>query len=113
MKRPSVAMFILFSTIVCLALPYGNSVYADERVDLMKEYFDLVVSGNYESATHLWTESAQERASRFGIEYAGIPVKLDCVSPVIQNLAVMRDYLYVPVKETAVLPSVDFTTMLY
>ncbi|MDH4157647.1 MAG: hypothetical protein OEW00_10280, partial [candidate division Zixibacteria bacterium] len=113
MRCPSAATFLLFLTIVSLALPHGSSVYADERVDLMKEYFDLVVSGNYESATHLWTESAQERSSRFGIEYAEIPVKLDCVSPIIQNLAVMRDYLYVPVKETTMLPSGDFTTIRY
>ena len=37
-------------------------------------------------------------AERFGIEYYDIPMKLDCTSPIIRNLAIMRDYLQPPVK---------------
>ncbi len=69
-----------------------------EAVETLRYYFDLLLSGNLESAKGLWTQPIVERSSRFGIEYEGIPFKMDCNSPIVRNLTLMRDYLYQPAK---------------
>ena len=72
-------------------------------VETLEQYFDLVVSGNLESAEGLWTRSAIERSNRFGITYTDIPLKIDCSSPVIRNLDVMRDHIYPAAREVQVI----------
>ena len=69
-----------------------------ERVDItpssvLREYFELVLSGNYESASYMWDEPSRERALRFGIEYPGITMRVDALSPVVRNIDRMRDYI--------------------
>ncbi len=65
----------------------GTTVQAAaDGAALVKDYFDLLKSGNIESASYLWTEEDQERSGRFGIEYTGIAFKGDCTSPMVLNL---------------------------
>lgn len=61
-------------------------------------YFDLVVSGNLESAKLMWAEPVRERAYRFDIEFEGIRMKVDCASPVIRDLDLMKHFLERPAK---------------
>jgi hypothetical protein len=74
--------------VILLILGSSNLTLAQEKPDeitateLISYYFDLFLSGNYESAAQLWEPTALERATRLGIEYDGIPVKPDCNSPV-------------------------------
>ncbi len=72
-------------------------------VDLLKEYFEMLVSGNLETAGYMWTQTAQERSSRFKISYKEIPIKLDCSSPVVRYLDEMSDYLTRPVSKKQIL----------
>lgn len=95
--------FILIGivSLVCIS----SVVHASEReVDLIAEYFDLVASGNYESANYLWAPQCQERAHKFGITYENIPIKIDCSSPIIRELDIMRDYLQPPIKNVNRMP---------
>ncbi|KAA3631617.1 MAG: hypothetical protein DWP97_12625 [Calditrichaeota bacterium] len=104
----SMLIFILIIFVVLLS-PVSKS----ENVPLMLgNYFDLLVSGNTESAYFLWTEEARERAGRFGIEYTDIPLKIDCNSPIVRDIEMMRDYLQPPVK-TAIQLNDGFTTLRY
>ncbi|MFH1686408.1 MAG: hypothetical protein ABIE70_02665 [bacterium] len=70
----------------------------NNAVKMLAEYFDLLVSGNQESAMYLWTPAVLDRAQRLGITYSGIPLKVDCSSPVVRNIPVMRRHLHPPVK---------------
>ena len=69
-------------------------------IQMLTEYFDLVISGNYESATYTWSEQAQERSSRFGITYTDIPLRVDCTSPVVRFADAVRGHLNPPVKQS-------------
>lgn len=90
-----------------------NVQAAPPAVEMISEYFDLLASGNIESASYMWTESAQERSTRFGIEYEGIPLKGDAVSPIVRNLNVMRDHLQPPVKRHETLASERWVRLEY
>ena len=72
--------------ILCLILASSTVGAANEAVEALAQYFDLLVTGNLESASGLWTKAAIERSSRFGIEYSDIPLKIDCASPLVRNL---------------------------
>ena len=105
-KSLRILILILFAVLLA-------SVTKAENVPLMLgSYFDLLVSGNTESAYYLWTEEARERAGRFGIEYTDIPLKIDCNSPIVRDIELMRDYLQPPVK-TAIQLNNGFTTLRY
>ncbi len=93
--RIAISVLVLLSTIPAIAAAVATT---DHGVMTLGEYFDLLVSGNLESALYLWTQEDLDRSSRFGIEYEGIPLKVDCTSPVVRDLAKMRDYLQPPVR---------------
>ena len=76
-------------------------------------YFELLVTGNIESAGLIWTQAAQERSTRFGITYADIPLKSDAASPIVQNLELMRHYLQRPVKSYEDLFDGAYQTLKY
>ena len=79
----------------------GSALAAEEHSNsapMLGSYFDMIVSGNYESASYFWNRQAQDRSGKFGIQYNDIPLKIDCTSPVVQNLSVMKDFLQPPAK---------------
>lgn len=80
----------------------GNS---DDRTANMMvvEYFDLIRSGNYESAQSMWEPSTIKRAARLGIEYENIPIKTNCNSPVLYDLEPIRDKLETSIKSRSTL----------
>ena len=105
--------FIKSSFIILMLLLVAIPAFsAESNINMLTNYFDLVVSGNIESAYYLWTDEARERSSRFGIEYVDIPLKVDCNSPIIRNVELMRDYLQPPVKKEYKLPY-GFSVMEY
>lgn len=89
--------------LVVLAAPGGDASAQDKSPELVRQYFDLLVSGNLQTARDLWTSEALERAERFGITFEGIPIKADCASPVIRNLEEMQIHLDPPVRNYDVL----------
>jgi hypothetical protein len=97
--------------VILLILGSSNLTLAQEKPDeitateLISYYFDLFLSGNYESAAQLWEPTALERATRLGIEYDGIPVKPDCNSPVQYDFARMREFHYSGVQSRVLVDS--------
>ena len=87
----------LFTSAIAVKSP-GGGKDENNAVMMLAEYFDLLVSGNQESAMYLWTPAVLDRAQRLGIQYEGIPLKVDCSSPVVRNIPLMRNYLHPPVK---------------
>lgn len=80
----------------------------------LRNYFDLLESGNFESATYMWTEAAQERSSRFDIEYENIPIRIDCSSPVVRYLDRVRfRHLDPPAKSIEQLAGSRFVRLHY
>jgi len=61
-------------------------------------YFELLSAGDFELAADLWTPEALERSSRFGIHFTGIPLKVDCVSPIMRNVDLVKDLSVPPVR---------------
>lgn len=89
--------FVRFSFItICLLLTLTMPSSANLGVELMTEYFDLLSSGNYESASYLWQKSSRERSQRFGIAYDNIELKTDCNSPLVRNLSYLKKGMYSP-----------------
>jgi len=92
---------ILISVFTFLALLTAASPALGQHTSaapILSSYFDMMVSGNFESASFFWNRAAQDRSAKFGIQYQNIPLKIDCNSPIVQNLKVMKDYLQPPVK---------------
>jgi len=106
-------VFQRIGIILCLFFANSSQVFANEAVQTLARYFELLETGNLESAANMWTETAIERSSRFSIEYSGIPLKIDCNSPIVRNLDLMRDYLQPPVKRFTVLADGEFVRLEY
>lgn len=103
-----IAMVLL--VVVAVSIPVFS---AETGMAMLTEYFDLLVTGNYESASYLWQEKCQERATRFGITYTDIPLKADCGSPIVRNIDLMKDYLQPPVKKVHHLSDKRFSKLEY
>jgi len=74
----------------------------------MNQYFELLSMGNMEIAGDMWLPEALERSSRFGIQYTGIPLRVDCTSPVIRDLDVMKSFLDQPIRNYECFPNSDW-----
>lgn len=98
----------LNTALLALALFTATGRAADNGVKMMTEYFDLLISGNIESAGLYWTVEAQERSSRWGIEYRDVPLKIDCASPVIHELEMMRRNMQRPVRQVTEIKKGEF-----
>ena len=85
---PVFTILVLFLIISVCGL-----VNAESGQFMLAEYFDLLTSENFESASYFWSEECRDRATKFGIEYDNIPLKLDCTSPIIRNYDIMRYHL--------------------
>ncbi|MEA2031084.1 MAG: hypothetical protein U9N55_05775 [candidate division Zixibacteria bacterium] len=116
LQRFSLNRAIIAILIVLIILPvsaFSKQVNTRKMVENIYFYFDLLVSGNLESARNLWTESVIERSERFGIEYDSIPLKLDCSSPVMQDLSGMRDNLFHSIRQVMNLKGDEYFTAEY
>ncbi len=103
---------------ICLLIPVtGSGVVAEElmttrpAVETLEYYFDLMLSGNLESAVGLWDAGAVERSSRFGITYTGVPNKVDVGSPVVYNFDKMRDYLFPAASKVQIIENNEFVRL--
>lgn len=99
----SSALLIIVSS--TQAQPEQNPTTLEQRrlsresdVIMLREYFDLITSGNLESAYYLWTDACRARSDKFNIHYLNIPLKVDCNSPVVRDLETMRYFLDPPAK---------------
>jgi len=82
-------------------------------VAVLAEYFDLLVSGNTQTAEQLWTAPVLERANRFGIQFDDIPLKVDCNSPLVRDIDLMQNYIHPTAKTFETLPGGDYVKMEY
>ena len=91
-----------FLAVLCiLVLPGAVSAQSPQNaVATLADYFELLASGNFESAEYMWLPQAQQRAARLGITYEDIPLKSDCNSPIVRDLEVMRFHLQPTAKGT-------------
>ncbi|MCM2271003.1 MAG: hypothetical protein NDJ18_00390 [candidate division Zixibacteria bacterium] len=93
----------IVNALICFSILFlAVSSRAEENaIQALQYYFDLLSSENYESAAMLWSPAAQERSSRFRINYTDIPIRVDATSPVVRNLPTMR-YHITPAAKQAV-----------
>jgi hypothetical protein len=86
---------VLLSVFLILLTANISSGASDEleAYNMLTYYFDLIQSGNYESALGMWEPTARQRATRLGIEYENIPVKPDCNSPILYNFGQVKNIL--------------------
>jgi hypothetical protein len=88
---------IIILTLLILA-PGSYIAGSDSDMSLSQEtvryYFDLIASGNCESAIGLWEPGSRGRAARLEVEYDDVCVKADCNSPVIYDLNNMKKFLW-------------------
>lgn len=96
--RFTVVPAIICALILLIGLPVSAS-NSDRGIITLRDYFDMLASGNLESARLLWSEPVQERAYRFGIQYTGIPLKIDANSPIVRDIDLFRDKLIPAARE--------------
>ncbi|MCX6828692.1 MAG: hypothetical protein NT002_05355 [candidate division Zixibacteria bacterium] len=93
---------LLFSAIPSFAQPQPKDNAAYETLSY---YFDLLATGNVESALGIWEPRALARATRLGINYDNIIIKADCNSPVIFDFERSRGNLNPGIQSVAVIDS--------
>lgn len=57
---------------------------------IMDNYIRYLIDGDYKSAESLWHPQYIETCYRLGITYADTPFKFDCVSPLLENIDLIR-----------------------
>lgn len=94
--KKSLYAILVAGLFLILCSPSFSQDKSDEVLcnELMQNYFDLIISGNYTSALDLWEPSALARAERLAINYSDISIKPDCGSPVIYDFARLQQFLY-------------------
>ncbi|MCP4705209.1 MAG: hypothetical protein GY865_11405 [candidate division Zixibacteria bacterium] len=93
-----VLILILFTPVFSFAKSNIQVVH-----EMLAEYFDLIRSGNYESALGMWDPLAVKKANRLGIDYNDIPLKIDCNSPVLYNYEKLKNRLDLGIKSKSTL----------
>lgn len=110
------SIFALIGTIEFLSaadIPQPAPVGPAMGRSTLAEYFDMLASGNYETAEMMWGEATQERASRFPILFPGIPVKVDAASPIVRNIHDMIDFLMPAARQVEMLAVDSFCKMRF
>jgi len=80
-------LFNKFSAIIIIICLFGAAHASDvsESLDMINYYFDLIRSGNIESATMFWDENDLSMSDRLGIKLAHGEIKVDCKSPILAD----------------------------
>jgi hypothetical protein len=98
MKRLHTIATVVLSALLTLWCASSAAGQGQSPLDVVKNYIDLLGSGNYESAVQLWLPSCLERAERFGIQYTGIPVRVDATSRWVARAEQLAGYTTEPVR---------------
>lgn len=81
---------VLIAAVMTLAFGTVRADGQDVKA-LMSTYIDALIDEDYEGAAQFWHPQYMETCNRLGITYRDIPYKYDCMSPLLQNMAVIRD----------------------
>ena len=81
---------VLIASVLILALGTVQATGRDVKT-LMSSYIDALIDEDYEGAAQFWHSQYIETCNRLGITYRNVPYKYDCTSPLLQNMASIRD----------------------
>ena|GEM_PF-3597337 len=84
------AMTVLITSVLILALGTVQATGQDVKT-LMSSYINALIDEDYEGAAQFWHPQYIETCNRLGITYRDVPYKCDCMSPLLQNMASIRD----------------------
>jgi hypothetical protein len=93
-RRFTTAVLVLLALAPAIRLKAAN----ESPLEVVKTYLDQVASGNYESATDLWSVASADRAGRFGIVYPESPIRADAASPLIRHAAELTQFAIQPIQ---------------
>ncbi len=94
MIRKQLELFLHFGLLVWIIIPtFAKSSEITESKETMAYYFDLIQSGNIETAQMLWNPADIEIAERLNIQYDAIDIKIDCRSPLMTDYQNVRQHL--------------------
>ena len=78
---------LMFASISVLSiLILSATILGATPEDALGGYVDALKAGDWSAARSFWDESYLQSTERLGIQYADVPYKYDCASPVFQNL---------------------------
>lgn len=112
--KSRIVIVILFAVLLTAGTCFGQppiKPLEPDAVGTLTLYFDLLTSGNIQSAGDLWVSSVVERAERFGITYENIPIRVDAGSPIIRNLDLMKEHLQPVARNVVSLPGEEYSQM--
>ncbi len=93
-KRHILLIFILMMAAISITAGICQALTPEQKSrELVLYYFDMLLSKNYETANGLWEPSSYARATRLGIKYEDIPVKIDCNSPAVYDFEQGKEFI--------------------
>ncbi len=108
---------LIFSTVLLFTLAGSVDVFGQigqtAGLQTINQYFDLLEVGNIEIAADMWAPEVLERSKRFDIVYTGIPLKVDCSSPIMRDLELMRHHLQPPIRNYEIMPGDNWSRLQY
>ncbi len=79
----------LLSIALLIALsPHAHSANADT---IFNDYIQAILAEDWPKAESFWLAEEVALAKRLGVEFTGVPLKVDCSSPVLEHRLALRD----------------------
>lgn len=83
------ALFLLI--LIAIAVPAQAQAQANPADSIFSAYVAAVLSDNWTAAESLWLPAEVELANRLEIRFTGLPLKVDCTSPLQEHRAVIAN----------------------
>jgi len=71
--------------------PVAQRLQAEDAENIMESYINFLSQEDYKAAEQLWHPQYIETCHRLGITYRDTPYKYDCVSPLLENIDLIRN----------------------
>ena len=77
--------------VLVLALSTPSRASASGADSAFSSYIDAVLADDWSATESLWLPEEVALAKRFGVEFTGVPLKVDCSSPLLEHRLALRN----------------------
>jgi len=82
---------ILRALTTCLLLALPTLSQAASANAVFNDYVQAIIAEDWATAESFWLPEEASHAKRLGVEFTGVPLKVDCSSPLIEHRWAIRD----------------------
>lgn len=76
---------------ICLLLAAPATTQAASANTVFNDYVQAIIAEDWPTAESFWLPEEVTHAKRLGVEFTGVPLKVDCSSPLIEHRWAIRD----------------------